>query len=356
MMAPNLIAAQTLEERATELANSARDRFLATRDQTDPVPDELRDEWSHHFRQRVMELSAALAAGEAALFTNRVTWSRRALEARLSNNIPIRATLQSLRETLLEHCPAEIMKDALSCIDQALREYRTALPESQVSQLDPQQPLQRLALLYLHSVMEGNINQGMAVVLDAIEKGLPHADAITKVLLPAQGEVGHLWHIDHITIAEEHLVTTTTQRLMAVIMDRAPKMPARGRTAVAASVGGNVHDIGIRAIAYLLEMSGWRSIFLGADVPRQDLPAAIHFFDADVAMLSVALSAQFGKLRESIDTIRQTCDNDIRILVGGSAFADAPEAWKPLGADGYARDAVSAVMMAGDMVTGQRHH
>jgi len=355
-MNPNPAVAKKLENRADELASMASSMFLESQqgEALGQHTRNLHDEWSHHFRQRVLELSAALAAGEERLFTSRITWSRRAMRARMKDHDPIKESLHSLRAAITAEFGAASLGDALACIDMAINDYGGQLPEEQVSQLDPGIPAQRLALLYLQSALEGNTRQAMEVVLEAIDAGMTHSEAITRVLLPAQSEVGHLWHIDHITIAEEHLVTTTTHRLMTVIADRAPRKPDRGKTAVSASIAGNVHDTGIRALAYLLEMDGWRSIYLGSDVPRNDLPAAVHFYDADIVLLSTALSSQLPRLQESIAAIRETCDDDVKIMVGGNAFWDAPDAWQKLGADGYTGDASMAVQMAaalGDTAT-----
>ncbi len=355
-MDANPIAARTLEDQAALLADSACDIFLRTDADEQSWSQEIRDEWSHHFRQRILELSAALATGEKALFTSRVLWSRQALHARMQDRIPLGKTLHSLRSALIEQLPDDVIRDALVCIDQAIKEYQYDLPEEQVSSLDPSIPNQRLALLYLQAALEGNTHQAMATVLDAIGEHMTHAEAITEVLLPAQHEVGHLWHIDHITIAEEHLVTTTTQRLMAVLVDRAESRPDSGKTAVAASISGNVHDIGIRAIGYLMELDGWRTIYLGSDVPRNDLPAAIHFYNADVAMLSVALSSQLPKLQQSIAAIRSLCEHAPKIIVGGGAFGEAPNVWRALGADGHAPNAESAVRLANELTSTLAHH
>ena len=356
MMTPNPIVARQLEVNAGKLAHVASTLFLETRVIDDQDDVNMHEEWSHHFKQRILELSAALAAGERQLFTSRVTWSRRAMRARLRENVPIRESLRSLRNALVTEFDPATVSDALSCIDTAITEYRDDLPEDQVSQLEPGVRDQRLALLYLQSALEGDTREAMDLVLDAIGPDLSPADAITHVLLPAQREVGHLWHIDHVTVAEEHLVTATTHRLMAVIADRAPRARSRGKTAIAASVAGNVHDTGIRAIAYLLEMDGWRSIYLGSDLPRNDLPASMHFFDADVALLSIALSSQLPRLRQTISAIRETCDPKVRVLVGGNAFWDAPEAWRAIGADGFSRDAQSAVRLAAETCRDQNHH
>lgn len=354
-MIPNPTVARELEAKADRLAAIASTLFLEHHAGRDDGTF-LHDEWAHHFRQRVLELSAALATGEERLFTERVNWTRRALQARPRHHLPIGESLRSLRTALTREFDADTVSSALLCIDSAINDHGNPLPELQLSQLQPGKSNERLALLYLHAALEGNVREAMNIVLAAIDDGLPHADAITRVLLPAQSEVGHLWHIDHVTVAEEHLVTTTTQRLMAVIAERAPRLADRGQTAVAASIAGNAHDTGIRAIAYLLELEGWRTIYLGSDVPRNDLPAAIHFFDADVVLLSTALSSQIPRLADSIEAIRSICEKNIRIMVGGSAFADAPDAWQRTGADGYTGSADEAVAMASHFGAGMIRH
>lgn len=354
MIAPNPAAARMIESSATELAESACIQFLSTQQSAEGT--DMQDSWSHHFRQRVLELSAAVAAGEPALFTARVMWSRQAMQARYQESVALGDTLQSLRTVLNAELPTESLGEALACIDEAIGQYSKEIPEFSVSMLDPGIATQRLALLYLQSALEGNVLEAMEIVFDAIDDGLDPREAITKVLLYAQLEVGHLWHLDQVTIAEEHLVTSTTQRTMAVIADRTARAPDRGKTAVCAAVASNPHEIGIRAIAYLLEMDGWRVVFLGPDVPRNDLPAAVHFFDADIALLSMALSSQLSRLQESITAIRQSCGERIRIMVGGNAFRDAPGIWQRIGADGFAPDAEEALRLAIELTVDESHH
>ena len=183
-----------------------------------------------------------------------------------------------------------------------------------------------------------------------MDDGLTVRNAILKVLLPAQREVGTLWHLNEISVAEEHMVTMTTQRLMAVLADRVDRDPDSGRTVIAAAVAGNIHDIGIRAIAYLIEIAGWRTIYLGPDVPKSDIPAAVECFDADLIMLSLALSSQIPALQRAIDAIRKRNGSSVKIMIGGNGLAGAPDLWKDLGADGYAPTADAALAMANELV------
>ena len=350
MITPNQSAARAIEANASNIAATACNLFIREQPQLENERSvDIYESWSHHFKQRVMELSAAVAAGEPQLFTSRVEWSRQAMSARFVENINLADSLKQLRSVVKDILPADETVEALHCLDEAIKTYDLDLPQPEISQLDPHNPHQRLALFYLQAALEGDVQGAMQIILDAVADGLTESEAIMDVLLAAQREVGHLWHLDQITIAEEHVVTTTTQRLMAVIASNAKRGQDTGKTAVAASIAGNAHDIGIRAIAYLMELDGWRVIFLGPDLPRNNLPAAIHFYDADVVLLSLALNSQLSNLRDTIDEIKQTDDSGVKIMVGGNAFREAPDVWKTMGADGFADTAERAISLAHEL-------
>jgi methanogenic corrinoid protein MtbC1 len=347
MIRPNQAAAQAIESNATIIAASACELFLSQQPELEKQAGaDLSESWETHFRQRVLELSAAVAAGQPGLFSARVDWSRQAMAARYVENVNLKGSLSSLKEVMRETLAGEQMVEALYCLDEAIKNYEHELPKPELSQLDPVNELERTALFYLQAALEGNTREAIQIVSDAISDGISPATAVTEILLAAQREVGHFWHLDQVTIAEEHLVTSTTERTLAVICNSARAKADCGRTAVTAGVSGNAHDIAIHAIAYLLELEGWRVIYLGADVPANDLPAAIHFYEADIALLSLTLSSQLGRLCETVTRVRSVCPASTKVMVGGNAFNDAPDSWLTTGADGYASSATQALELA----------
>jgi len=347
-------AAKSLEQHAGEICAAAAAELLDTHPLIrERFGSDALDVWTEHLRQRVLELCAAVAAGQVNLFVSRVAWSRTAMAAREVEPGDLEASLECLRMGIAPHLTGDARDAAFECIDAAIGTIGSTA-DMDTSLLDAGQTTGRIALRYIQAVIAGNAIPGMAIVEDAVDDGLSVRDAILKVLLPAQREVGRLWHINEISVAEEHMVTMTTQRLMAVLASRAKHKPDRGHTAVAAAVAGNIHEIGIRAIAYLLEFEGWRTIYLGPDVPKGDLPAAIDCFEADVVLLSLALSAQLPALRRTIEEIRSRQGDSIKILVGGNGLNGAPALWKGLGADGYAETAGAALVVADELVSDTR--
>jgi methanogenic corrinoid protein MtbC1 len=348
---PSPAAARKLEEHADDIAETSATRMLEMQPGIrERFGADAMNVWVTHMHERVLELCAAVAAGQADLFVARVNWSLAAMAARNVEAADLEASLTCLRDGMGPYLAGDELQGAVDCIDTALSAISLANAQPEGSMLDPGLLPHRVALRYIQAVIAGNTIPGMAVVLDAVDDGMKVRTAILDVLLPAQREVGRLWHVNDISVAEEHMVTTTTQRLMAVLASRANCRPDRGRTAVAAAVSGNIHEIGIRAIAYLLEFDGWRTIYLGPDVPRSDIPSAVECFDADVVLLSLALSSQLPTLRRTIEEIRAHCGDKVRIMVGGNGLNGAPDLWQELGADGYAQTAAAALTVADELV------
>ena len=299
--------------------------------------------WKSHITQRVLELSAALSVNQPQLFINRAIWFRKALLARNIDERYVAASLESLRDTLKERLPEVGRAAPIEYINQALATLKSGVATPDDGEPDADTPTGKQTLDYLQTVLEGNSAIAIDKLLDALQKGQSPASLYTEVLLPAQREIGRLWHMGDITIAEEHLVTSTSQRAMSVLAQGSPCKEANGKTLIAASVATNAHDIGIRAIADLYQMEGWRVIYLGSDVPVADIPKMISYFNADLLILSATLDVQLPQVKDTIQEIRQRCEKSIKVMVGGYAFDQAPDMAKTIGADAYTTSVIAAV-------------
>lgn len=302
--------------------------------------------WKAHLAQRVMELSAALRAEEPQLFAKRVAWSRKTFAAREQADALVFASLSCLRDVLEESLPENARGISLAYLDDALEAAEAESPDIGDSELDPDNPDDRMALNYLRLTLEGSGAEAIRTIQDAVASGKSAKDVYLSVLLPAQREIGRLWHLSEVSVAEEHLVTATTHQAMAVLRHTAERLPDNGATLVAACVSGNIHDIGLRALTDLFQLQGWRSIYLGADVPTTDLPAMLDVFQADLLLLGSTLSVHIESAAEAIAAVRDQVDRSVKIMVGGAAFDEVPGLWEKLGADAYAANADQALEKA----------
>ncbi len=200
-----------------------------------------------------------------------------------------------------------------------------------------------MALKYIGACLEGDTKRAIGFVMDAASEGMSLATIYLEVLLPAEREIGRMWHGAEASVAEERVVSETTRRLMAILSYENSPSDTMGKTVLAAAVASNAHDIGIRAVADLFEVAGWRVISLGANVPPADVASASKFFEADLVVLAATLTTQLKQLQATIEAIRGVRGDAVKILVGGNVFSDAPELWKELGADAHASGVEEAV-------------
>ena len=303
--------------------------------------------WQSHFAQRLLELAAALDLGIPRLFASRMEWSARAFRSRDLEPSDLATAFESLAKVLREEVP----EPGRAALEEYLAAGAAAVrnPSDDESALDPGKANDTLALEYLLTVLEGDPQGATRKVVAAVDGGLSIAEAYLQVLVPAQREVGRMWHRGELGISEEHLTTATTRRVMSILAERATPEASNGKTLVAAAVAGNAHGLGIRIVSDFFAMAGWRALCLGADLPPAELADAVRYFGADLVVLSATLSTQLRTVRETIEHVRQLGEPNPKILVGGMAFHDAPDLWKDLGADGTTFDA-AAVELGGQLV------
>ncbi len=349
-MDPNPFAAKLLESSAPAYAGFAVSLLLERHPEIEErfAPSAM-TYWKTHMTQRVRELAVAITAGKQRLFLSRVDWARQAFQARGAPEGDLQASLECLREVLDEELPDAAKEEARTILSQVLETFAEPLPVAEI-RLDADQPSEQLALEYLLAVLEGDSRRAIDMLLKAVEDGLGIHDAYLEVLLPAQQEVGRLWHNGELSVAEEHFVTATTRQAMSLLSRRTEPAPTNGKTVVAAAVAGNVHDLAVRVISDFFEHAGWRSVCLGGDVPVEEVADSAGYFKADAIVLSAALSVQLQTVAETTAAIRGLPDREVKVLVGGIAFAEAPELWQQLGADGYAATAAEAVALAANLV------
>jgi methanogenic corrinoid protein MtbC1 len=173
------------------------------------------------------------------------------------------------------------------------------------------------------------------------------------VLQPVQYEIGRLWHIREISVAQEHFASSVTQLVMAqlypfISVKRQEK--AKG-SIVAVCVSGELHEIGIRMVADFFEMEGWSTHFLGANMPLNDIVETLHTHKAGLLAVSASMSSNVLKAKKLITAVRSSPSHSIKVMVGGYAFNSVPDLWKDVGADYYAENAESALRIVRHMTS-----
>lgn len=160
--------------------------------------------------------------------------------------------------------------------------------------------------------------------------GLSVPELYRRVLHPAQYRIGELWQRNEISVAREHLATAITESVMAELAASAPHAPSMGMRVVVACVEGELHDVGARMVADLLELDGFSVRFLGADTPTDSLLAILGEESPRLLVLSAAMPERLVELRTAVTRVGQAFGARVCIFVGGQIMQWAGEAVRGL--------------------------
>jgi corrinoid protein of di/trimethylamine methyltransferase len=125
-----------------------------------------------------------------------------------------------------------------------------------------------------------------------------------------------------------------------------PAIDASGRKSevkgsiVLGVVEGDVHDIGKNLVKLMFEVAGWTVYDLGKDVPLDKFVEEMIKTDSQVVGISALMTTSMLSMPEVIKKLRAK-NPKVRIMLGGAPLN--PEVAEKYGADGYAKNAGTAV-------------
>lgn len=290
-------------------------------------------------------LSEALTLGEPTLWLNYVAWGKIVLVSRRIRLDDLIDTLAIMQEVISQALTPKSAGAANQYIQTAIDEF-DSFPDSPPSYIDPCAPLQKVANQYLQALLSVDRNEARNLIRTAIQTGTRVQDIYRYVFEPVQREVGRLWQMNHISVAQEHYCTATTELLMSEIHRDKTEIDRGPHFFLGTCVAGVQHSLGIRMLSELLSSNGWKVYFTGANTPSASLVELLSRFKVDVLGISAATSMDLAQVRQLIAAVRSSSKTKTKILIGGRIFNEYPGLWKKVGADAFAKDALSGVQAA----------
>lgn len=182
--------------------------------------------------------------------------------------------------TNIRHYSGEDLKKLLNVrflMDNGLKISKIAnlTAKDLIRQVDELQVSQGIHASIFHSLKLSMIHYDEALyrsVVDAytLEHGLDRA--VLDVFLPFLSQIGVLWLTNAICPAQEHFISNLMrQSLHAGVQSLPMSMNEDAEVIVLYLPEREIHDISLLFLHYLCSMRGYRSVFLGASVPFEDL-------------------------------------------------------------------------------------
>jgi DNA-binding transcriptional MerR regulator/methylmalonyl-CoA mutase cobalamin-binding subunit len=145
------------------------------------------------------------------------------------------------------------------------------------------------------------------------------ADLVSDVMMPALRHVGETWHSRPLGIAQEHLLSSAVRSLLGSLMHLYDRSDVPGRL-LFATPAGERHEFGALAAALVARSGGLGAIYLGPDLPADDIADMAAVVEADVVVLGVTMSGGEGdRVDKEVQSIARRLPRDAELWLGGPA-------------------------------------
>lgn len=181
----------------------------------------------------------------------------------------------------------------------------------------------RLSHTYQDALTVADAGGTGRVARRALGEGMGVAGLYQRVIAPAMWRIGELWAQGEISVADEHLATALTHQAMAGIYGPSLGHKVKPGRILMAAVEGEQHALGLRMAADVVELAGYETIYLGADVPTADLLQAVTARSPDLVGLSATMPSSVPSLDRAIAEIQRVNPN-LTVLFGGQSVRDRP--------------------------------
>jgi methanogenic corrinoid protein MtbC1 len=294
-------------------------------------------------------LDVAVENSSYELFSSYINWLIVLLESRGLSKQWLKEALIVLSENLSRLNPSKEKELAVNFLTQSLSNFNEELPAP--AYIQPDRPYAELTSRYLEFLLNADRSSAWHLIEKLVKAGVTIKDIYLHIFQPAMYEVGKLWQIGQITPAVEHYCTAATQLFMSQLYPFIFSGPKTGKKFMAACVSGELHELGIRLTADLLEMEGWNTQYFGANTPSISLVDAIIKTRPELVGISCTIPLNVGKVKEIIQLVRnERVVANTKIIVGGNTFKMAPDLYQKIGADYMAQSAEDALILAASLV------
>ncbi len=171
-------------------------------------------------------------------------------------------------------------------------------------------------------------SERLDAILSSSRVRLGLAETLYRLIIPLLQQIGDRWHDGSLRIAHEHLAVAVIRSFLGGMLRNA-ELPATAPVAVSATPPGQLHELGAMIAAVTAVREGWRAVYLGPNVPAEELALAVRRSEAGALLLSVLHAPDPARLVEHLDRIAELVDGGVPIVLGGRISETAVRALPP---------------------------
>jgi DNA-binding transcriptional MerR regulator/methylmalonyl-CoA mutase cobalamin-binding subunit len=141
---------------------------------------------------------------------------------------------------------------------------------------------------------------------------------IEDLLTPLLTRIGERWKTGELRPIHEHMTSSVIRSLTYILRNNNPCSDNAPRMIVSTPIG-QLHELGALLAAIMAELNGWLVTYLGANLPAEEIAAAVKYTHAKAVTISISFDAEDHIVPKEIRRLRKLIGNDVALIVGGRA-------------------------------------
>jgi DNA-binding transcriptional MerR regulator len=150
-------------------------------------------------------------------------------------------------------------------------------------------------------------------------------ETVSSIIYPFLEKVGLLWQIGTINPAHEHFITNLIRQKLIIAIDAENKfLRPKSKTFILFLPENELHELSLLFYSFLIKKRGHRVIYLGQNLPVEDLQQANLIVHSDFLVTIITAAVTRKELQ---DYIKNLADHfpDQTILLGGNQIVELPD-------------------------------
>ena len=141
---------------------------------------------------------------------------------------------------------------------------------------------------------------------------------IENLIIPLVYKVGDMWHEGLLRVANEHLASAVIRSFLANLIDQ-HNPSENAPVVISATPRGQDHELGALIAGVTAAAAGWKVIYLGPNLPVEEIAAVTDSLEAKVVALSIVYPSDDPQLKMDLLNLNRMLSSNVSLIVGGRA-------------------------------------
>lgn len=164
--------------------------------------------------------------------------------------------------------------------------------------------------------------RGLDRALNLATIRLTRLSLIDQVVAPVVQKIGEFWAEGSLKVAQEHMASAVIRSFLGDLL-RSSEVPPGAPKMILTTPTGQIHELGVLMVSTVAVAVGWRAIYLGPNLPAEEIAAAVERTGAKIVALSIVYPEDDPRLSGELKKLRRYLTDGTVIIAGGRAATGA---------------------------------